>query len=315
MNTIFLKIAALIYFCIAALHVYIIFAGAPAYRFFGAGEQFARESEQGSFIPAIVTSFIFLVFVLWGLYALSAARVIKPLLLTRVALIVIATILLLRGGLPFMAAALMPLDTFMTVTSLIVLGIGIIHALGTYQVWHHLEPAKLHIRNVHQRQLENNPENGRLLNQLASSNDILWAHERWMPMIFDRPLQVGAHGGHASIRYDIEKYTPSQHIRFRFTAPKGFDGWHELTLQNNIMRHEINMTARGKAIAMWFLIRPIHDALVEDCLDKAEAFAATRAVKPRTWSLWVRFLRTIKKITPQESEITNTKAEQPSARG
>ena len=299
MKNVFLKIAAFLYFCIAVLHVYIIFAGAPAYRYFGAGEQFAREAEQGIVIPAIVTSFIVLVFVLWGLYALSGARVIRRLFLTRTALMVMAGILVLRGVLPFLAGIFIALDSFVVISSLIVLGIAGIHLLGMQQIWASLEPDSLEVRNVHSRQLASNPKNGQLIDQLSSSNDILWAHERWMPMEFPRGLHVGSRGGHGSIRYDIEAYTKGQSITFRFSAPKGFDGWHKLTLDsNNIMTHEINCQAIGNAMLLWWLIRPIHDAVVEDGLDKAEAFAAAREVKPRQWSLWVRFLR---KISPRET--------------
>jgi hypothetical protein len=301
MKNIFLKVAAFCYFCIAAQHIYIIFAGAPAYRFFGAGEQFAREAERGIIVPAIVTSFIVLIFFLWGLYALSGARVIKRLFLTRTALIVIASILMLRGALPFLAGLFIALDSFVIISSLIVLGIGIIHLLGMQQVWANLEQDSIQVRNVHSRQIVANPKNGQLIDQLSSSNDILWVHERWMPMEFPNGLHVGSSGGHGSIRYDIESYTKGQSITFRFTAPKGFDGWHRLSLDtNNIMTHEIHCQAIGKAMVIWWLIRPIHDAVVKDCLDKAQAFASARAVQPRQWSLWVRFLRVVKKISPRE---------------
>ncbi len=298
MTNIFLKIAAFLYFCIAVLHVYIIFAGASAYRYFGAGEEFARQAEQGLLTPAIVTSFIVLVFFLWGLYALSGARVIKRLFLTRTALMVIAGILVLRGALPFLAGIFIALDSFVIISSLIALGIAGIQLLGMRQIWANLEPDSLQVYNIHARQLSNNPKNGQLIDQLSSSNDILWAHERWMPMEFPKGLKMSSNGGHGSIGYDIQSYTPSKTIRFRFTAPKGFEGWHGFTLEpNGIIRHELRINALGNAIWLWLLIRPIHDAVIEDCFDKAEAFAAAREVKPRQWSLWVRFLR---KISPRE---------------
>lgn len=298
MKNIFLKVAAFIYFSIAILHGYIIFAGAPAYRYFGAGEQMATQAEQGSWIPAATTSFIVLVFIIWGVYALSAARVIKPVFLTRTALTVILGILFLRGGLPFLAAIFMPLDSFTVISSFIVLSIGIIHAVGMHQIWDSLEPDSLNVRNLHHRKLENDPRNAQLINQLASGDDVLWAHERWMPMKFDRPLQVGARGGHGSIRYDIESYTIGQGIRFRFTAPRGFDGWHGFTLEpNGLIRHELICKVSGRAIWLWLLIRPIHDAVIEDCFDKAQAFASAQTLKPRTWSLWVQFLH---RISPRE---------------
>jgi hypothetical protein len=55
--------------CVAALHVVIIFVGAPAYRYFGAGEPMARLSEQGSTTPALVTAGLTVVFGVWAAYA------------------------------------------------------------------------------------------------------------------------------------------------------------------------------------------------------------------------------------------------------
>jgi hypothetical protein len=284
-----LLLAAICNFAIAALHVYIIQTGETAYRFFGAGEEMAQAAAQGSVIPTLVTSLIVVVFVLWGLYTLAGARIVKPLFLTQTAIYVISGVFLLRGGLPFLAAPFVALDQFVVISSLISLAIGLIHWFGQRQA--NLPPDSLKIHNVHQRRLEPNPKNGQLLNQLASSQDILWAHERWMPMHFDRPLQVGARGGHGSIGYDIVEYIPEKRIRFRFTAPKGFEGWHELSLENNIMRHEIKMVAHAKAIAIWFFIRPIHDTIVEESLDKAQSWASGQTLKPRAWTLWVRVLR------------------------
>ena len=292
-----LKLAATINFLIAALHIYIILAGASAYRFFGAGEQFAVLAEQGNWIPAMTTSLISLVFTLWGFYALSGAKVFRPMFLTRAALNTIGAIYVLRGGLPFLVAPFLALDQFMIISSGVCLLISLIHVLGLRQA--QLEPDRIEVRNIHVRQLVANPNNGQLIDQLASSNDILWAHERWMPMEFLNGLQVGSRGGHGSIRYDIQSYTLGKAIQFRFTSPKGFDGWHKFTLEsNNILKHEIVCQAIGTDILLWWLIRPIHDAVIEDCFDKAEAFAArSREVKPRQWSLWVRFLR---KISPRE---------------
>jgi hypothetical protein len=41
------------------------------------------------------------------------------------------------------------------------------------------------------------------------------------------------------------------------------------------------------------MFRWLHDALVEDALDRAEAAVTTRPLQKRHWSLWVRFLRRI----------------------
>jgi len=82
---------------IAALHVVIIFVGARAYRYFGAGEPMARLDEQGSLVPAIVTAFLTLVFTVWAAYALSGAGLLRRLPLLRTGLIVIGVLYTARG--------------------------------------------------------------------------------------------------------------------------------------------------------------------------------------------------------------------------
>jgi hypothetical protein len=59
---------------VALLHVGIVLGGAPAYRFFGAGEELATLAEAGSRIPALVTLGLAGAFALSGLAAVLAAR-------------------------------------------------------------------------------------------------------------------------------------------------------------------------------------------------------------------------------------------------
>ena len=77
---------------------------------------------------------------LWALYALSGAGIIRRLPLLRTALCVISAIFLLRG-LAFVA--IMPLFPensvlFWLVSSTICLFIGALFALGTVKAWHYL---------------------------------------------------------------------------------------------------------------------------------------------------------------------------------
>ncbi len=97
----FLMLAAALSFKIALLHVAIVFIGASAYRYFGAGEAMARNAEQGSLQPAAITFFIASVFALFGLYALSGAGVVLRLPLLKTTLATITAIYLLRGFLVF----------------------------------------------------------------------------------------------------------------------------------------------------------------------------------------------------------------------
>jgi hypothetical protein len=153
------------------------------------------------------------------------------------------------------------------------------------------------IRNVHARAFAASPEQlAPLLDGLASPHDALWPRDRWPAMRLDRPLQVGAVGGHGPIRYRVEAYSPGRAVRFRLTAPSGFDGYHGFDLDaaspsGATLRHTLEMHLRGPAWLTWPLVfRPLHDALVEDCLDRAAQVLGTPP-PPRRWSPYVRLLR------------------------
>ncbi len=155
----------------------------------------------------------------------------------------------------------------------------------------------MNVLNIHKREVTADAEQvGKLLDSLASRKDLLFPFERWPRMIFDRPLAVGARGGHGPIRYFVEAYAPGRQATFRFTGPSGFDGYHQFEVlsldeQSTLLRHTLKMRARGLALLSWPLIfRPLHDALLEDALAKAEAaLGNTPTVVP--WSPWVRGLR------------------------
>jgi hypothetical protein len=83
------------------------------------------------------------------------------------------------------------------------------------------------ILNIHTRDLHASRDAvGALLDSLASKQDLLWPRDRWPAMRFDRPLQVGAVGGHGPIRYRVERYEPGRAILFRFTGMRGIHGTH-----------------------------------------------------------------------------------------
>lgn len=164
------------------------------------------------------------------------------------------------------------------------------------------------VKNVHERVIAAPLEMvGGLLDRLASREDALWPRENWPPMRFDKPLAVGARGGHGPVGYFVEAYEPGRSVRFRFDAPRGFNGTHrfdveELTPQTARLKHTLEMRLEGAARVSWPLFfRPLHDALVEDALDCAERFCASGASKDcqaqvgnfekRRWSLAVRLLR------------------------
>lgn len=136
-NNKFLLVAALLCILAALAHVACIVFGGDWYRLFGAGEQMARMAEQGLWYPTIVTSVIVLILFIWALYGLSGSGAIKRLPLTRLALVLIAGIFILRG---VSFVGLMPMFpenslTFWLVSSGICLFIGGLFALGSWQQW------------------------------------------------------------------------------------------------------------------------------------------------------------------------------------
>mgnify|MGYP001583271207 CR=1 FL=1 len=129
----------------AVLHVAIVVGGAAWYRFFGAGEDFARMAEAGRWLPNLVTMGIAAVLLLWSAYALAGALCsagLQPMALPwlRPALCLITAIYLLRG------LALLPLwllrpaqvDAFTLWSSVICLGYGLVHLVGLLQTWERL---------------------------------------------------------------------------------------------------------------------------------------------------------------------------------
>jgi hypothetical protein len=156
------------------------------------------------------------------------------------------------------------------------------------------------ILNIHTRDLHASRDAvGALLDSLASDQDRLWPRDRWPALRLDRPLQVGAVGGHGPIRYRVEVYEPGRAILFRFTGMRGIHGTHGFDLKASApgmvrLEHRLSMCVSGVALLSWpLMFRWLHDALIEDALDRAEATVTVRPLQERRWSLWVRFLRRV----------------------
>ncbi|MEM9548464.1 MAG: hypothetical protein AAGA77_20940 [Bacteroidota bacterium] len=139
-----------------------------------------------------------------------------------------------------------------------------------------------------------------LLSTIASENDLIWPKGKWPKMKLNNGLKEGSKGGHGPIRYFVESYIPNKTLVFRFTQPKGFKGVHKFELntldhQKTELVHTIEMEARGFALLQWYFgIRWLHDALIEDGLDKMHNHI-TGDSKRTTWNLWVKILRSVLK--------------------
>jgi uncharacterized protein DUF3995/polyketide cyclase/dehydrase/lipid transport protein len=159
----------------------------------------------------------------------------------------------------------------------------------------------MRIESIHTRELPAPVEElGRILDTLAGPDDRIWPIERWPndPIGFDRPLGVGAMGGHGPIRYTVVAYEPGRRIAFEFEAGSGLRGHHRFEVEpvgsdGARMRHVLDVEADG----IYRLLRPvflaIHDALVEDLLDKAELAATGRLARAAQWPRWLRLANRI----------------------
>lgn len=121
----------------ALLHFACIVFGASWYRFLGAGEAMARLAEQGDPRPGRMAAGIGLVLLIWAAYALSGAGAIPRLPLVRLALALIAAVLLARGTLFFALMPYFPGNSlaFWLVTAAICVALGLLHAFGLRQRW------------------------------------------------------------------------------------------------------------------------------------------------------------------------------------
>jgi hypothetical protein len=157
------------------------------------------------------------------------------------------------------------------------------------------------IRSLHARSIPASLEAaGKLLDGLASDDDRLWPRDRWPAMRLDRPLGVGARGGHGPVRYEVVEYVPGQKVVFRFDPAaglmRGVRGGHRWELSEVAggveLRHVIEAEGGlGPALRWLLLVRPLHDALIEDALDRAQDALTGGDKRPARWSLRVRLLR------------------------
>lgn len=138
------------------------------------------------------------------------------------------------------------------------------------------------VRNVHSRDL------GVPAGQFVGRIQELWP-PAWGRQEFDRPLGVGADGGHGPIRYHCTAFVPGESITFAFASG---EGTHTLSASGTVLRHELIGDFRFATRLRWALVvRWLHDACLEDFLDGCERAAGREPVAPARWSPWVRLVR------------------------
>ncbi|APP78393.1 hypothetical protein [Xanthomonas hortorum] len=124
----------------ALLHLGCIAAGPAGYRLLGAGDGMAQMASAGHWYPTVVTLIIVSILLVWALYALSGAGLVRRLPLLRWVLLAITGVYLLRGLFfaPLMAHFPGNSMTFWYASSAICLAFGIVHAVGLRQSWSRL---------------------------------------------------------------------------------------------------------------------------------------------------------------------------------
>ncbi|MBM7775770.1 hypothetical protein JOD54_005974 [Actinokineospora baliensis] len=156
------------------------------------------------------------------------------------------------------------------------------------------------IHNRHQRALPVPvADAGHLIDAMASPDGIWPA--RWPALSLDRPLAVGATGGHGPIHYTCTDYIPGRRVELAFAPGAPLAGEHALTLlpgqtpNTSILRHDITARPQGAGHVLWpLVIRWLHDALLEDMLDNAERAVGHPPAHKARWSPWVRLLRRLR---------------------
>ncbi|WP_034044817.1 hypothetical protein [Wocania ichthyoenteri] len=157
----------------------------------------------------------------------------------------------------------------------------------------------MQVTNVHKRKInQSKVEVIKLLNTLSTKYDKIWPYEKWPAIRFKNGLKVGSEGGHGPIKYTVASIDYNGCIVFSFTNT-GFNGNHtlkveELSNSEVEISHTIKMKTSGAVIFYWlFIVKWLHDALIEDAFDKLEnQFSLEK--KETKYNFWVKFLRMIK---------------------
>lgn len=130
----------------ALLHLMMPLGGPSWYAFFGAPQRLVRMAEAGALYPIVCCIVIAAALSVCSAYAFSGAGLLPPLPLLRLGLLGIATVFLLRGVGFIVLEWLRPgslahvsgshgIDTFLVLSSLICLLIGLAYALGLVSIW------------------------------------------------------------------------------------------------------------------------------------------------------------------------------------
>lgn len=160
------------------------------------------------------------------------------------------------------------------------------------------------VRDVHTRTFPAPARTvGALIDRLGDPDDPIFPTPAWSPMRFDRPLSVGADGGHGPVRYRVTAHHPGRHIRFDFTD--GTDGFHEITVHplgpdRCRVEHLLAAEMRGARLLLWYAaVRAAHRTVVEEVLDNIERIVTGTVRAPVRTPRRARLLNRLERGRPQ----------------
>ncbi|MEV6600804.1 DUF2867 domain-containing protein [Actinoplanes sp. NPDC051346] len=143
------------------------------------------------------------------------------------------------------------------------------------------------VHNIHERVLPVSAARvGRLLDRVGADDDPLWPSPAWVPVRFDRPLAVGADGGHGPVRYHVTAYQPGHRAELTFHPRTGLTGTHTLEVEERdahscVLRHRLVARPTGGMRLLWpALVRVCHDTVIEHLLDNAERAVTGTVERP-----------------------------------
>jgi len=116
-------------------------------------------------------------------------------------------------------------------------------------------------------------------------------------MWLDGPPAVGTAGGHGSLRYRVTTYEPGRKIVFTLDPGQDLSGWHGFEVvargpDRAVLRHVVAGRARGGMRLLWpCVVRPVHDGILEQILDRAELALGTGPERPTRLSAIARLAR------------------------
>lgn len=132
-----LKLGGYINILIALVHLLCLFWAETFFDLTGVGDQMREHAAMHPLLPYGLTVFVAIIFLIFGLYGLSAAGKIKPLPLLKVGVFSIAAIYLLRGVLgAIVNIAFEPIFLwYHLLYSACALIIGLLYLMGGLKAW------------------------------------------------------------------------------------------------------------------------------------------------------------------------------------